>query len=64
MIGAIKQQARDLFAELDRVDWPSKEKVLTSTYTVVIISVFVGAYLWAADWVFSKGFAYFFLKTR
>nr|WP_275976561.1 MULTISPECIES: preprotein translocase subunit SecE [Geothrix] len=53
-----------MFAELDRVDWPSKEKVLTSTYTVVIISVFVGAYLWAADWVFSKGFAYFFLKTR
>ncbi len=64
MIGAIKQQARDLFAELDRVDWPSKEKVLSSTYTVVIISVFVGAYLWAMDWIFSKGFAYFFLKTR
>lgn len=64
MIGAIKQQARDLFAELDRVDWPSKEKVLSSTYTVVIISAFVGAYLWAVDWVFSKGFAYFFQKVR
>lgn len=64
MIGAIKQQARDLFAELDRVDWPSKEKVLTSTYTVVIVSVFVGVFLWSVDWVFSKGFAYFFLKTR
>lgn len=64
MIGAIKQQARDLLAELDRVDWPSKEKVLTSTYTVVIISAFVGAYLWSVDWVFSKGFAYFFQKAR
>lgn len=63
MIGAIKQQARDLFAELDRVDWPSKEKVLTSTWTVVAVSVFVGAFLWAVDWVLSKGFAYFFLKT-
>jgi preprotein translocase subunit SecE len=64
VIGAIKQQARDLFAELDRVDWPSKEKVLSSTWTVVIVSVFTGVYLWAVDWVFAKGFAYFFLKTR
>ncbi|WP_243303369.1 preprotein translocase subunit SecE [Geothrix oryzisoli] len=64
MIGAIKQQARDLFAELDRVDWPSKEKVLTSTWTVVIVSVFVGVYLWAVDWVFTKGFAALWLKTR
>lgn len=64
MIGAIKQQAKDLAAELNRVDWPSKEKVMTSAWTVVIISVFVGAYLWSADWVLSKGFAFFFLKTR
>jgi preprotein translocase subunit SecE len=64
VIGAIKQQARDLFAELDRVDWPSKEKVLTSTWTVVIVSVFVGAFLWSVDWFLSKGFAYFFLKAR
>ena len=64
MIGAIKQQARDLFAELDRVDWPSKEKVMTSTWTVVIISVFVGVFLWSVDWVLSKGFAALWLKTR
>ncbi len=64
MIGAIKQQAKDLFAELDRVDWPTKEKVLTSTWTVVLVSAFVGAFLWAVDWVLSKGFAFFFLKTR
>jgi preprotein translocase subunit SecE len=64
VIGAIKQQARDLFAELDRVDWPSKEKVLTSTWTVVIVSVFVGVYLWSVDWVLSKAFAALWLKTR
>ena len=64
MIGAIKQQARDLFAEHDRVDWPSKEKVLTSTWTVVIVSVFVGVYLWSVDWVLSKAFAALWLKTR
>lgn len=60
VIGTIKQQARDLMAELDRVDWPSKEKVLSSTWTVVVISVFVGIFLWAADWVLAKGFAQFF----
>jgi preprotein translocase subunit SecE len=60
VIGTIKQQARDLMAELDRVDWPSKEKVLSSTWTVVVISVFVGIFLWAADWVLARGFAYFF----
>ena len=64
MIGAIKQQAKDLSAELSRVDWPSKEKVMTSAYTVVLVSAFVGVYLWSVDWVFTKGFAFFFLKTR
>jgi preprotein translocase SecE subunit len=64
VIGAIKQQAKDLAVELNRVDWPSKEKVMSSVWTVAIVSVFVGAYLWSADWIFSKGFAYFFLKTR
>jgi preprotein translocase SecE subunit len=64
VISAIKQQAKDLSAELNRVDWPSKEKVITSAWTVVIISLFVGAYLWSVDWVLSKGFAFFFLKTR
>ena len=64
MIGAIKQQAKELAAELNRVDWPSKEKVMSSTWTVVFVSVFVGVYLWSVDWVLSKGFAFFFLKTR
>jgi preprotein translocase subunit SecE len=64
VIGAIKQQAKDLAAELNRVDWPSKEKVMTSTWTVVTVSVFVGVYLWAVDWVFTKGFAALWMKTR
>lgn len=59
MIGTIKQQARDLMIELDRVDWPSKEKVLSTTWIVVLISIFVGVYLWAADWFLAKGLAYF-----
>jgi preprotein translocase SecE subunit len=55
LISAIKQQARDLFGELNRVDWPSKEKVLTAAYSVAAVSVFVGVFLWSADWVISWG---------
>ena len=55
MITTIKQQARDLFAELGRVDWPSKEKVLNSTYAVVSVSLFFGLFFWAVDWLISWG---------
>jgi len=64
VIGAIKQQAKDLSAELSRVDWPSKEKVMTSAYTVVIVSVFVGIYLWGVDWVFDHSFAALWMRAR
>ncbi|MDR2698016.1 MAG: preprotein translocase subunit SecE [Holophagales bacterium] len=53
MISTIKRQVKDLIAELNRVDWPTKNKVLSATYAVVIVSVFVGTYLWAADVFFS-----------
>ena len=58
MISTIKQQAQDLRDELKRVDWPTKDKVLGSTWTVVIVSVFVGLFLWAADWIISSGMAH------
>ena len=53
MISTIKQQTRDLVTELNRVDWPSKEAVLKSAYAVSAVSVFVGVFLWASDWVIS-----------
>ena len=55
MISAIKQQTKELLAELNRVDWPAKEKVLNASYSVVAVSVFVGLFLWGADWVISWG---------
>ncbi|MDR0498889.1 MAG: preprotein translocase subunit SecE [Holophagales bacterium] len=53
MISTIKRQVKNLIAELNRVDWPTKNKVFSATYAVVIVSVFVGAYLWASDVLFS-----------
>ena len=55
MISTIKQQAKELLAELNRVDWPSKDKVLSAAYSVAAVSVFVGLFLWSADWVISWG---------
>jgi preprotein translocase subunit SecE len=55
LISTIKQQARDLLAELNRVDWPGKDKVLNAAYAVAAVSVFVGVFLWSADWVISWG---------
>jgi len=55
LIGTIKRQAKDLMDELNRVDWPAKQQVLSSTWSTVAISIFVGFFLWACDWVLSKG---------
>ena len=59
MISAIKHQAKELLVELNRVDWPNKEAVLRSTYAVAAVSIFVGVFLWAADWVISWGMQFF-----
>jgi preprotein translocase SecE subunit len=53
LISAIKRRTKDLVAELNRVDWPDKQKVLNSTYAVLAVSVLVAAYLWGADVLFN-----------
>lgn len=37
------------------MDWPAKDKVLSASLSVVIVSAFVGTFLWAADWTISWG---------
>lgn len=58
LISIIKKQGKDLWTELDRVDWPGKQKVLSATYAVVALSVFVGFFLWGADLLISWGMKY------
>ena len=53
MISAIRKRTKDLVDELNRVDWPDKQKVLSSTYAVVAVSLVVAAYLWGADILFN-----------
>lgn len=55
MISTIKKLSKELWTELDRVDWPEKQKVLSATYAVAAVSIFVGFFLWGADLLISWG---------
>jgi preprotein translocase subunit SecE len=41
-------------SELSKVVWPSREEVVKLTALIIIISVVVGAYVGALDFVFIK----------
>jgi preprotein translocase SecE subunit len=58
LIAIIKKQVKDLWTELDRVDWPTKDKVLHATYAVVAVSLFVGFFLWGSDLLISWGMTF------
>lgn len=51
MIGFLRQVS----VELTKVTFPSKDEVIRLTVLVIIISLIVGTYLGALDFVFLKG---------
>lgn len=59
MISTVKQQVKDLWAELGRVDWPAWQKVRSASLSVAIVSVFVGLFLYGADIVLGRGMKLF-----
>lgn len=40
---------RESWAELHKVEWPSRAQTIQGTVVVIIACAIVGAYLWAAD---------------
>jgi len=60
LISTIKNKFFSLRDELKSVDWPDKPKVLSATYAVVAVSMFVGFFLWGSDWLISWGMQYLF----
>lgn len=40
---------RESWAELNKVEWPSRTQTIQGTVVVIIACGIVGAYLWAAD---------------
>ena len=43
---------RESWAELHKVEWPSRAQVVQGTIVVIIACVIVGTYLYAADQIF------------
>jgi preprotein translocase subunit SecE len=43
---------RESWAELQKVEWPSRAQVVQGTIVVIIACVIVGTYLYAADQIF------------
>ena len=43
---------RESVAELRKVEWPSRQQVITGTIVVIIACAIIGAYLWVADQAF------------
>ena len=57
-MSTIKHQAQELLAELKRVDWPGKQKVLNSAYSVAIVSAIVAVYFFFVDRAISWGMTF------
>ena len=45
---------RESVAELKKVEWPSRQQVITGTVVVIIAVAIVGVYLWLADQAFKN----------
>ncbi len=51
---AIIKYLKETTAELKHINWPKKQQALIYTALIVLISVFVGAYLGLFDWLFTS----------
>lgn len=45
---------RETYDELKKVVWPTRQEVIRLTVIVIIISVLVGLYIGAIDFIFTK----------
>jgi preprotein translocase subunit SecE len=45
---------KETAAEMKHVTWPTKKQAVIYTVLIVIISLFVAAYLGLADWLFTS----------
>ena len=52
--GGVRAFAGESWGELKKVDWPGRRQIVSATVVVIIAVAVVGAYLYAADAVFSR----------
>ncbi len=58
----ITQFLKDARAELEKVNWPTKEKTMQYTLIVIGISLATAAFLGGLDWIFEGILKHFILK--
>jgi preprotein translocase subunit SecE len=51
---AIIRYIKETSAELKHVNWPSRKQTLIYTSLIIVISLFVAAYLGLFDWLFTN----------
>ena len=52
--GGFRRFVFEAIAELKKVEWPSRQQVITGTIVVIIAVAIVGFYLWVADQAFKN----------
>ena len=57
--GNISRSIKEIYAELGRVTWPTKEETTRLSIIVVSISIVIGLFLGVIDLAFSKIIAFF-----
>ncbi len=57
--GNISRSIKEIYAELGRVTWPTKEETTRLSVIVVSISIVIGLFLGVIDLAFSKIIAFF-----
>jgi preprotein translocase subunit SecE len=61
-MNSITQFLKEAKAELEKVNWPSREKTINYTLTVIGISLAIAAFLGGLDWIFQTSLKTFILK--
>jgi preprotein translocase subunit SecE len=49
---------KEVFEELKKVTWPSKDLVKTATIAVIVLTLIMALYLWGLDILFTKIIAF------
>jgi len=49
---------KEVFEELKKVTWPSKNLVKTATMAVIVLTLIIALYLWGLDMLFTKIIAF------
>ena len=57
--GNISRSIKEIYAELGRVTWPTKEETIRLSIIVVSISIVIGLFLGVIDLGFSRIIAFF-----